>query len=82
MKCWGGEAADKCITMNSDFIRLLEYGDVVLADCGFDIADDIAVHGASIIIRSSQGARSNLACKRLTVLKNLPRSEYMLSGGS
>ena len=79
LKCWDGRATDKCITMNSDFITLLEYGDVVLADCGFDIANDIAVHGASLIIPSSQGARSNLACKRLTVLNKLPRSEYMLS---
>ena len=31
-KCWDGRATDKCITMNSDFIRLLEYGDIVLAD--------------------------------------------------
>ena len=36
--------------MNSDFIELLEYGDVVLADRGFDIADDMAVHGASLVI--------------------------------
>ena len=34
-KCWGGRATDKCITMHSDFIRLMEYGDVVR---GFDIA--------------------------------------------
>lgn len=36
-KCWSGRATDKCITMNSDFLRLLDNGDVVLAHRGFDI---------------------------------------------
>ena len=47
-KCWGGRATDKCITMNSGFLRLLDPGDVVLADRGFDIGDDIALHGARL----------------------------------
>ena len=51
-QCWGGRATDKCITMNSDFLRLLEYGDVVLADRDFYIADDIALHGATLVIPS------------------------------
>ena len=33
--------------MNSEFLRLLDPGDVVLADRGFDIGDDIAIHGIS-----------------------------------
>ena len=44
-KCWGGRMTDKCITMNSGFLRLLDPGGVILADQGFDIADDIALHG-------------------------------------
>ena len=31
-ECWGGLATDKCITMNSGFLRLLEPGDIILAD--------------------------------------------------
>ena len=65
----------KCITMNNDFIRLLKYSDVVLADRDFDIADDIAVCGASLIIPE---AKSNLACRRLSAHRKLPRFKYML----
>ena len=43
---------DKCITMNSGFLRLLEPGDIILADRGFDIGDDIALHGAKMVIPS------------------------------
>ena len=65
LKCWGGRATDKCITMNSDFIRLLENGDVVLADRGFDIADDIAVHGASLIIPSFTRGKKQLSLQEV-----------------
>ena len=60
-QCWGGRATDKCITMNSDFLRLLEYGDVVLADRGFDIADDIALHGATLFIPSFTRGKKQLS---------------------
>ena len=64
-KCWGGRATDKCITMNSDFIELLEYGDVVLADRGFDIADDMAVHGASLVIPSFTRGKKQLSLQEV-----------------
>ena len=47
--------------MNSDFLPLLEYGDIVLADRGFDIADDIAVHGASLIIPAFTRGKKQLS---------------------
>lgn len=37
-----GQATGKCITMNSDILTLLRYEDV-LAGCGFDVADNIAI---------------------------------------
>ena len=52
-KCWGGRATDKCITMNSGFLKLLDFGDVVLADWGFDIGDYIALHGARLEMATS-----------------------------
>ena len=51
--------------MNSDFIELLEYGDVVLADCGFDIADDMAVHGASLVIPSFTRGKKQLSLQEV-----------------
>jgi hypothetical protein len=64
-KCWGGRATDKCITMNSDFLGLLEYGDIVLADRGFDIADDVAVHGATLLIPSFTRGKKQLSLREV-----------------
>ena len=42
--CWGGRVSDKKITQESNFFKLLEPGDVVLADRGFKLAEDFAIY--------------------------------------
>ena len=42
--CYGGRASDKFITKDSDFYDPLERDDVVMADCGFQIKDDLLLH--------------------------------------
>ena len=64
-KCWGGRATDKCITMNSGFLRLLDPGDVVLADRGFDIGDDIALHGARLEIPAFTRGKKQLSMQEV-----------------
>ena len=32
LKCWSGRATDRCITQNSGFLRLIDHGDLILAD--------------------------------------------------
>ena len=49
-KCWGGRVSDKHLTAHSGFLDHLKYGDLVLADRGFDIAEDLALHGAALAI--------------------------------
>ena len=72
-KCWGGRATDECITMNSDFLPLLEYGDIVLADRGLDIADDIAVHGASLSIPAFTGGKKQLSLPGVECLQKIAK---------
>ena len=51
-KYWGGRASDQHITViqNSGLLKHLKYDDLVLADRGFDISDDLAMVGASLAI--------------------------------
>ena len=72
-KCWGGRATDKCITMNSGFLRLLDPGDVVLADCGFDIGDDIAIHGAKLEIPSFTRGKKQLSMEEVEYTKRITK---------
>ena len=60
-KCWGGRATDKCITQNSGFLQQLDYGDVILADRGFDISDDLALHGVRLEIPSFTRGKKQLS---------------------
>ena len=59
-QCWGGRVSDKVITQESNFLRHLEQDDVVLADRGFTIADDLAIHGAKLEIPAFICGKSQL----------------------
>ena len=58
--CWGGRVSDKYLTQNCGFLNLIEYGDTVLADRGFNISDDLAIHGATLAIPSFTKNKSQL----------------------
>ena len=60
-KCWAGCVLDQHLTVNSGLMRHLKYGDLVLADRGFDIADDLAMVGASLAIPPFTKGK-NLSC--------------------
>ena len=52
-KCWGGSVSEKHFTAHSGCLDHFKYGDLVLADRGFDIAEDLALHGAARAIPPS-----------------------------
>ena len=47
---WGGRVSDKHLTRESGFLKKLLPGDVVLADRGFDITEDVALMQVSLEI--------------------------------
>ena len=51
-KAWSGRVFDKEITQKCGFLNLLEYGDEVLADGGFNVDDDLAVCVAKLLLPS------------------------------
>ena len=60
-KAWGGRVSDKAITQNCGFLDKLEHGDLVLADRGFNIYDDIGVHGAKLLIPATTKRKAQLS---------------------
>ena len=51
--------------MNSGFLKLLDFGDVVLADRGFDIGDYIALHGARLEIPAFTRGKKQLSMQEV-----------------
>lgn len=49
-KAWGGRTSDKKITSDSGFLDLLDKGDLVMADRGFPIQEDLLLRGAKLLI--------------------------------
>ena len=70
-KCWGGQVSDKQLTQESNFFSYLEPGDVVLADRGFKIAEDVAVHGAKLEIPAFTRGEKQLTQREVELSKQL-----------
>ena len=47
---WGGRVSDELITQQCGFLNLIDPGDVILADTGFNVYDDIAIKGGRLEI--------------------------------
>ena len=47
---WGGQVLDQTITRSSGLLELLDPGDNIMADTGFDLEDVLAPKGITIDI--------------------------------
>ena len=72
-KCWGGRESDKHLTTNSGFLQHLQHGDLVLADRSFDIADELAMCGASLAIPPYTRGKSRLSQGEVETSRSLSR---------
>ena len=70
-KCWGRRVSDKAITQMSRFFNFIEPGDVVLADRGFTIADDLALYGAKLEIPAFTRGKKQLSQRDVEYSKQL-----------
>ena len=60
---WGGR--DKEITMHFGFLKLLQHGDLMLADRAFNIAETLATHGAILKIPHFIKGKSQMSGKEI-----------------
>ena len=68
---WGGRVSDKYIVENSGYLQHLLPGDVVLADRGFDVADSLALHGATLDIPAFTRGRDQLSPEEVEATRKL-----------
>ena len=59
-KCWGGRVSDKHLTQASGFLDMVEPGDLILADRGFLVDEEVALRGATLIIPPFMRGRKQL----------------------
>ena len=57
--------------MSSGFLNHLEPGDVILADRGFDISDDIALYGAKLVIPAFTRGKKQLSLEEVEQSKRI-----------
>ena len=58
---WGGRVSDKEITLSSTFLDKSEPHDVILADRGFLISEEVAMRGAILKIPSFTKGKKQLS---------------------
>ena len=58
---WGGRVSDKVITQQCGFLNFIDPGDVVLADRGFNVQNDIAIKGGKLEIPAFTRGKQQLS---------------------
>ena len=72
-KAWGGRVSDKVITQESGFLDHIEPGDVILADRGFLIGDELAVRRAKLEIPAFTKGKKQLTQEEVEKSRQLAR---------
>ena len=72
-RCWGGRASNKLITSKSGFLDYLIHGDLILADRGFDITEDLALQGSTLAIPPFTKGKTQLSQREVEISRELSR---------
>ena len=70
-QAWGGRVSDKEITQKCGFLNHIAYGDIIMADRGFNVADDLAVCGACLLIPAFTRGKTQLTQRELEQTRRL-----------
>lgn len=72
-RAYGGRTSDKVITQKSGFLDLIVPGDLVLADRGFLIGEDLAAHGATLVIPDFTKGKKQLSPREVERSRRISR---------
>ena len=72
-QAWGGRVSDKEITRKCGFLDFVEYGDDIMADRGFNVADDLALCGARLLIPAYTRGKQQLSTQEVEETRQLAR---------
>ena len=72
-KTWGGWTSDKYITMHSGFLDIVEPCDVVLADKGFPIREDLALCHAELLVPPGRRGIAQVTTNDLQLTQQIAR---------
>ena len=72
-RCWGGRVSDRYLTQRCGFLELLRPGDLVLADRGFNIEEDLNFYGAKLAIPAYTRGKKQLSLEEVERSKRLSR---------
>ena len=70
-KCWGSRASDKLITSKNGFLNHLIHGDLILADRGFDIIEDLALLGCTLAMPPFTKGKTQLSQREVETSREL-----------
>jgi hypothetical protein len=72
-KAWVGRVSDKVITQRCGFLEHLQCGDVVMADRGFNIHEELSAFGARLLIPAFTKGKTQLSQKEVEYTRQLAR---------
>ena len=70
---WGGRVSDKVITQQCGFLQYIDPGDVILADRGFNIHDDVAIRGGKLEIPAFTKGKKQLSREEVEKSRQISR---------
>lgn len=72
-KAWGGRVSDKVITQECGFLDKILPGDVVLADRGFNVQDELAIRQAKLKLPLFTRGKKQLSQQEVEMSRQLAR---------
>ncbi|XP_064486007.1 uncharacterized protein LOC135398538 [Ornithodoros turicata] len=72
-ECWGGKVSDKQPVLQTDFTQHLQYGDAVMADRGFNVAEELGALGVQLVVPAYTKGKTQLSRTEVYTSREISR---------